>query len=447
MRIGFAKRDITPRVGVEMAGFGPFLNRRSMAIRDRLWSRAMAVEQGGKTWVLISNDLVNLRLEYTHRIREYVCAGSGLPPEAVMVHCIHTHSGPATSPMHGWGQPDLPYLETLPRKIAAAALAALANLQEATLHHAEVPCEGIGLNREYDKDAPPLEEVLEETWRPAHPELTDTTCHVLVARAADEPGEIIGFASYFGCHPVVCCQQTHYLHGDYAGVATNLLEREHPGSVGLFLQGAQGDVNSCVVHKPEPESLLALDVIAGRYARAVRKGIAEATQIEVDQIGYALHEATFTRRLLTREQMVARLSEQEAILHAPEASDEAFEVRMAMVFAEAYRKLIRELDLGENLQPPTEMQGLRLGPISLLGGPFETFQAIKNDVKASAQAPIPLVMGLTNDSLGYAPDKTVAARGGYAADNVPLMLGSLAFAKAHEELVRELLALDAELNN
>ena len=446
MRLGFAKNDVTPRVGVELAGFGPFLNRRSIGIRDRLWSRAMAVEHDGRTCLLISNDLIKLSLDDTHRVRDTICAASDLRPEAVMVHCTHTHSGPATGFLSGWGQPDAPYVETLPQKVAAAGLAALENLQEAALHHAEVPCEGIGLNREYDRDAPPLEEVLEESWRPAHPELTDTTCHVLVARAVETPHQVIGFCSYFGCHPVVCCQQTRYVHGDYAGVATNLLEREHPGAVGLFLQGAQGDVNTCVVHKPEQESLLALDVIAARYARAVREGFVQARPVDVDRLAHALHTVTFTRRMLPRDDLAARLAEQEEILHAPDASDEDAAVRMAMVHAQAYRMLLRQMDMDECMEPPTELQGLRIGPIALLGAPFEIFQAIKNEVKAGALAPIPLVMGLTNDGLGYATDKTAAARGGYAADTVPLLLGSLAFASIHEELVRELLALDRELN-
>lgn len=444
MRLGFAKGDITPRVGVELSGFGPFLNRRSIAIRDRLWSRAMAVEQAGRTCLVISNDLIQLTIGDTRRIRALIAEASALAPEDIMVHCTHTHSGPATGTLSGWGERDAPYLETLPAKIAAAGLAALANMQDATLHHAQVPCEGIGLNREYDRDAPPLEEVLDEAWRPAHPELTDTTCHVLVARAADR---VIGFASYFGCHPVVCCQQTRYIHGDYAGVATNLLEREHPGSVGLFLQGAQGDVNSCVVHKPEQDSLLALDVIAARYARAVRQGLAQATPVAVDELRCAVHPFTFTRRNLTRDDLAQRLAEQEQVLHAPGASDEDGAVRMAMVYALAYRKLLRQLDAGESLSPATELQGLRLGPVALLGAPFEIFQAIKNDVRAAAQAPIPLVMGLTNDQLGYAPDKTAAARGGYAAESVPLMLGSLPFANIHEELLQELLRLDAALSS
>ena len=43
MKAGFAKFDITPRVGVSMAGFGPFLNRNSTFVRDRLEARAAAL--------------------------------------------------------------------------------------------------------------------------------------------------------------------------------------------------------------------------------------------------------------------------------------------------------------------------------------------------------------------------------------------------------------------
>jgi len=457
MRLGFAKTDITPRVGVELCGFGPFINRHSIAVRDRLWSRAMAVEVGDRRAVVISNDLVMLELATVTRIRELIGAQAGLPPEAIMVHCTHTHSGPNTcAALNGWGVLDPPYMEVLPHKIAAAAVQALGNLQEATLSHAEVPCEGIGLNREYDQDAPPLEEVLCEDWRPEKPELTDTTCHVLVAHAVTPPrGEgsprsgggrtPFGFAAYFGCHPVVCCQTTRYIHGDYAGVAMNLLEREHPGSVGLFLQGAQGDVNSCVVHKPEPEALLALDVIAGRFARSVREGLRQAQPLDIADMACALQEVTFTRRQMAAEDIAERLREQEQIMHRAEASDADPAVRMAAVYALAYRKLLRAMRNGDDLSPATQLQGLRLGPLALLGSPFETFQAIKNEVRQRAKSPLPLVMGITNDCLGYAPDRTVAARGGYAADAVPLMLGSLPFANIHEELVEGLLAVDAAL--
>jgi len=228
---GFAKVDITPRVGVELCGFGPYLNRHSVGVRDRLWARAMALRHGRRTAVMVSCDLVGVGLATTRRVRALLRERAGVPQDAVMVHCTHTHSGPTTIDLIGWGDPDDPYNELLPRRIAQAATDALANLSPAEFLHAEVPCEGIGLNREYDRDAPPLEEVLDEDWRPARPELTDTTCHVI---RVDKDGRVAGFLSYFGCHPVVCCAATRHIHGDYPGVATNALEREYPGSVGLL---------------------------------------------------------------------------------------------------------------------------------------------------------------------------------------------------------------------
>lgn len=443
LEAGFGKVDITPRVGVELCGFGPFLNRHSIGMRDRLWARAAALRLGGQTAVIISCDLVGVVLATTHRTRALIAAASDVDPAAVMVHCTHTHSGPnVVTSLAGWGDVDPPYLEVLPGRLAQAALAAVADLKPATLSHAATPCEGIGLNREYDVDHPPLEDVLDEHWRPAKPELTDTVCHVV--RLDVEGGEG-GFLVNFGCHPVVCCSQTRYIHGDYCGVAMGMLERERPGVTGLFLQGAQGDVNSCVVHQPEQEALLALDVVAARFARAARRGLAEARPLAIDTLRTALRQVAFTRKDWDVEELRRRLGEQEAILQAPGASDSDQAVRMAMVYTIALRNLVRRAEAGGSLEPTSELQGISLGPLAFLAAPFEIFQAIRNEVRDASWRAIPLVMGLTNDLLGYAPDHTAAERGGYAADMVPLMVGELPFVGIHDELARELKALDAQL--
>jgi len=307
-----------------------------------------------------------------------------------------------------------------------------------------VPCEGLGINREYDNPSPSVEEALRDDWRPRRPELTDTTCHVL---RVDAGGRCIGFVSYFGCHPVTCCAAVRHIHGDYCGVATNTLERENAGAVGLFLQGAQGDVNTCVVHKNEQDSLRALDVLAERYARAVRAGLAAAKPVNVDRLACVRQTVTFRRKPWTREKLAAILAEQEAIVHAPGASDEDQKMRLAEVRVLALRQLIAELDAGRSLEPPTELHGMRIGPIALLGTPLEVFQAIKNEAVgwAKASVPVPLVTGLTNDSIGYAVDRTTAAKGGYAADMVPLMCRSLPFEDIHGQVVEALAALASAL--
>jgi len=229
----------------------------------------------------------------------------------------------------------------------------------------------------------------------------------------------------------------------------NLLERERPGSVGLFLQGAQGDVNSCVVHKPEQESLLALDVIAARFANGVRAGLESATEIDAEPLACVARQVSFTRRPWTLDEMRRMLDVCETRLHRLDVTDgyvdADWNVCMETVKAVALRRLIAEVEVGVTEPAPTELIGVRIGPVALLGAPLEIFQAIKNEVRAKALAPIPLVMGCVSDTGGYAPDHTSAASRGYAADTVPMIRGDVPYANIHEELVGELLALDGAL--
>ncbi|NQU41759.1 neutral/alkaline non-lysosomal ceramidase N-terminal domain-containing protein [bacterium] len=443
MRFGFHKIDITPRLGVELCGFGPFLNRGAIAVRDRLWARAMAVEHDGRQAVVVSCDLAGICQETTDSARLLVHGATGLPPAAMLVSCTHTHSGPNTSELRiGWGEYDPPYMELLPQRLAAAAIGAIERLTEGRLLYAETPCEGIGLNREYDSNAPPLDEVLRETWRPAKPELTDTTCHVV---AVEGDGGLLGFLSCFGCHPVCCCADTRFIHGDFVGVATNLLEHEHPGSVGLFLQGAEGDVNSCVVHKPAEEALPALDVITARYANAVRHGMQHAKPLEMDALRYVTARICFSRARWSEENLRDRLAADEEILHTPDATDEDYDFRMAAVRAVSLRRILRQIENGEALNRPVEVQAIRIGPLAFLASPFETFQAIKNEVRKRARSRIPLVLSLCNDYRGYAPDRVAFDRSDYVADLVPLICGHLPFDRLHEELPAQLLAIEAQL--
>lgn len=443
---GFGRADITPRVGVELCGFGPFRHRYSTAVRDRLWARAMAVRQGDETVIVIACDLIGVTGALTAEVRRRISEATGVDGSAVMISCTHTHSGPAVRRgLTGWGEPDEPYLETLPARLARAGTDAVANLAEASFRHARVPCEGIGLNRQYDRDAPPLEEVLREDWRPAKPELTDTLCDVISVHQGER---LAGFISSFGCHPVVCCSETRAIHGDFVGVATNLLEQEHPGCTGMFLQGSLGDVNSCVVHKPEQESMLALNVIAGRFARCVRAGLGAAKPIELDALASVQRSSRFSYRDFEPEQLKAMRAENEAVFDAPDVDDADRDVRMAMVHLSALRNIEAHLASGaSDFEPPIELQALKLGPITLLGTPLEVFQAIKNDVVSAAVGEYTLVLSVCNAMAGYAPDRTIAATGGYAVDTVPMIMGHRPYARIHDELAESLISLEREIHN
>jgi hypothetical protein len=446
MKAGFFEVDITPRVGVGLCGFGPYLNRMSIGVRDPIKARAAAFEVEGARAVIVSCDLIGIAREVVERVRALVEGKTGVSADNIMVHSTHTHSGPNTGGYVGWGHIDEPYMELLPGLIAKACIGAVVRLHDVVPAHAVSPCEGIGVNRQYDQDAPPLADCLRDDWRPAKPELTDTQCQVLKFTDA-ATGRLDGFMAYFSCHPVVCCETTRYIHGDFAGVAMNLLERENPGSVGLFLQGAQGDVNTCVVHKPEQEALLALDIIAARFANSVRAGLGRAQALKVDRLGCSSTVRSFTSKDIPLSRIKDLIAEQEAIVYADGAADTDFTVTMAVVLMITLRGIAARMEAGEDLsRQPAEIQGIRLGPVVFLGAPFEIMQAIKNEVRAAARSSILLVMGLANGSMGYATDKTSAAKGGYAADTGPMIHGRLPYRNIHQELVEALLDTDAILN-
>ena len=131
MRIGMGRSDLTPRVGVELVGFGAYINRHSIGVRDRLWARAMALQLDGAPVVIVSCDLCVLYRETTEQVGALVEEATGVPAGRVAVHCTHTHSGPSTGgPLTGWGEADPPYVELLPARIAAAAIGAVENIHQ-----------------------------------------------------------------------------------------------------------------------------------------------------------------------------------------------------------------------------------------------------------------------------------------------------------------------------
>lgn len=435
LRIGFGKRDITPRVGVQLYGFGSFLNRHATAIRDRLFARAIAASDGERTVVLVSCDLVGLAPEISDEVRQRVSTATGMPRDHVATHCTHTHSGPATKHGIGQGEIDGAYTELLPRRIAQACVEAVEGMREATLHHATVACEGIGYNREQD-ERPSLDRALDEGWRPERPEITDTQARVLRAEADGEP---IGFATYFSCHPVVGGASNTHVHGDFVGVATNMLERERPGSVGLFLQGCEGNINSCVVHHGEDESLLALDVLASRYARQVRPGLDDGAAVRASEVRAVSREVKLPHEPLPEAQVRKMLADAEATLAAPDADDADHNVRRATVYATALRGELARQERGEPIDDRVEVQALRIGDVTLVGAPFEIMHRYRRRVQAQFDAPV-LVLSLLNGARGYAPEReSFDATGNYAAKIVPYLLGYPPFSPDLEDVLVEAL--------
>lgn len=98
MEVGYARRDITPAESVPMAGYGNTSERMSTGLLDSdypLYTTCIAMrDAGGKTVLLLTNDLIGANQDVVNRVRASITEALGIPGDQIMITGTHTHSGP-----------------------------------------------------------------------------------------------------------------------------------------------------------------------------------------------------------------------------------------------------------------------------------------------------------------------------------------------------------------
>lgn len=447
MFAGFARSDITPRLGVQLAGYGPFYNRHARGIHASIFARAAALETASKRALVISVESCGLPRDLSERIRRLVTERTGVPGAAIFLCATHTHSAPAVGSMFGWGEADAFYVETLPGRIASAAEAACAALAPVTWSIGTADCPGMAVNREVDGGqgfAPGFDyrRQLAATWRPAHPELTDPRCRVLVARAGRRT---VGILHHFACHPVVCGEQTHLVHGDYPGIASAAWEAKHAGATALYLPGAFGDINPAITHCDERRSLRALHVLGRRYTAAIARAARSAQPLPETELAWFREPTVFPRRRRTRaylEREITRIEQRLAesgTTDNPRIRDSATNTYLPALVVRlgGLRQVLAQFDGDTAPNPPINLQGLRLGDVLLLGCGLELYHGVGQAVVANWPGREPWVVSLAG-GIGYAADHSAGALADYAADFVPLIIGETPFKAIARDLPKAL---------
>src|SRR5512140_2750769 len=103
MKVGTAQLEITPEVGIDLAGFA-IRPQPSTEILDPLWVRALYLEDGPERLLWLHSDLLALEQALADRWRHQLEAESGVPWSRVLISTTHTHSGPATIQLTGCGE-------------------------------------------------------------------------------------------------------------------------------------------------------------------------------------------------------------------------------------------------------------------------------------------------------------------------------------------------------
>ena len=129
LRAGWAERDITPEVGHPLAGYGGRANdKRSEGIREPVFVRALALNDGTDTVVLVGTDLLQTLPNILELVEQRIEPELGLTNANIMYTSSHTHCGPGgLAPgivaREAFGEFSPAYLELLSTRMAEAIIA------------------------------------------------------------------------------------------------------------------------------------------------------------------------------------------------------------------------------------------------------------------------------------------------------------------------------------
>ncbi|GMV80738.1 MAG: hypothetical protein AMXMBFR7_19220 [Planctomycetota bacterium] len=392
--LGYAQRDVTPPMGVALAGYGLQPDRTAQAVLDELYARAIVLGDGTRRVVLCSVDVIGIAGDLALGVRKRVEKETGIPPECVLISAVHSHSTPTTSPLRHWGALNAGYVRSVLQAIGDAIVEAARGERPVELGFAETEVRGVAMNR-VRKDGP-----------------VDHTLRVMAAR---EPGAArpTFVAAHFGCHPVCMNSHSRFVSADYPGRLLRDLKRAFPDARSAFFQGCLGDINPEHTH-----------------------GGVDAAQNH----GRTLAEATVRVLAELRYDAPAFVSGARVDLDLPLDAERYRRDAEAYLYRGVIPKLhdwiavggfmrdwaVEALALSAAGIPPTvrgEAQALRIGPAAVVGLPGEIYTLIGDGIRAQSPFPNTWIANFANGNLGYLCDPRDYPEESYAALMGPKIYG------------------------
>lgn len=346
MKIGYAQSTITPSLDkpVYLAGFGN--DRRAQTIHDDLYARALAVQTGQTTLVLVALDLIGFFRPDVYEVIGQV----NYPDVQIIIAATHTHHGPDT--MGLWG-PDQRtrgvnevWMAATKQKIVEVIHASLSTLKPASVKWASVHVPGLVKNAR-------------------NPEILDDELTLLQFLDPERRSLVTLFN--FPCHPEVLWDMNPNITADYVHYLREAVEQQ-TGAPCIFFPGALGGM------------------------------------MTPDVKDHSFEEAEFMGRKLAEEGL-ASLSKAEGQPALVTIEKRVIKAKLTnILYKLAFgRKLLPDVR-DRSGYITTEVNLIKIGGLWLATVPGELLPRLGLQLKAwmkEAGAQVTGVIGLANDELGY----------------------------------------------
>ncbi len=391
LRAGAARATVTPPIGYTMGAWG-LRQGRSTGVYRHLYARAVVLEAGDTQLALVSMDVAGVPIEVVKAIRSRVERLTGIPASNLLINSTHSH----TTPDFILGiPPELGvYTAIFSELVSGAVYEAYSRIQPARMGFGSgsLPCWTV--NRQYPKRT------------------VDTEVGVMRVDATD--GRPIARAVHFPCHGV--CDGGQYLDwsGDFSGAMSADLEALYPGSVGLFIQGAAGDIHpfdwwfgnwkSKHLHSHADTDSF------GRALAAEAARVAEGTETRrnivlaaaTGTVGLPRHRVPWSVK--QAEDNHARLRKKLGVYQGDIWPVGTTTANAGMKVPALYGAGANELRLAQNQDKPAlpaQLQAMRIGPVRISISPGELFNELGLQIKEGGGRGETWVASYSNEYIGY----------------------------------------------
>ncbi len=371
---GYSERNITPPLGVDLCGYGFYLERKAEQVRDDLKVRILILKNQNQKLVMASCDLIGLSVDFSDSVRQAVARRHKISRQNILLACSHTHSGPATQSLSGLGKVDGKYMRTVRRAIEEASAEAFALLADADFRFAFEPIEPIGYNR-----------CLKNF------EGIDAILKVAILRQKSQKIYLLNYA----CHPVVFGPQK-FISADWPGAVIRQIEKK--GHRAIFFQGFCGDIDP--------------------VTQLNRWGAGRSDDVSL--YGEILSRRAFKAEKLAIPPRLNSLKAAETRISIPLQVPSRKQIEKdARDFARAYAQFpggsrfgeewkAKALNALEDLKSSpvlknVPLQAMTVGHLKFLGLPGEVFCGLGLKLQRRWHPLVPL--GNANGSIGYIPDR------------------------------------------
>ena len=394
LKAGIARIDITPTESLYMGGYdescrmGP-----SDGVYGKIYSRALVFDDGTKRVAFVEVDIVSLPGESYLPLRQLIASETGIPVENIMLGCTHNHAAPSLDRKNSESE----WYRQFNTRIVKTVKDAIANLEPVKIGGG-IGKSYIAMNRrkrmedtisyitfdennssqsygKHKTDSPVKIREMEGVYRlGANPEgpIDDQVVIMRIDKLSGQPKAV--FVNY-ACHGTSLGGRNNKISPEWSGHMLEYIEKNIPGVIGIFAQGAAGDIN--------PRFVGGIDGYEDSLENTANLGYEIGKEV-VDVYNTVKTDLPLNPAIKTKHQDI--------------------------VCPLKYDHVVRNF---RNTTFDVPATAIRIDAFTWVSFPGELFHQIGKDIKASTHARYPFLIGYCNGSVGYMPTRQAYSEGGY----------------------------------